>query len=125
MSEWEIFYYKDKKGNVPVHEFVESHRIKDQVKLFDWIERLGKLGPKANRPLVDYLGDNIYELRIKLSDTESRILYFYIFKNCIILTNAWNKKNKAKSKMEYNKQIEKAKKCMNDYTGRIKSKEDL
>jgi len=125
VSNWEIYYYKDKKGNIPVKEFIEKIRLKDQVKIFDWIERLGQLGPKAIRPLVEYLGDDIYELRIKLSDTETRILYFYIFKDYIILTNAWNKKKKATAKMEYKKHIEKAKNCISDYKNRIKSREDL
>ncbi|MES0492123.1 MAG: type II toxin-antitoxin system RelE/ParE family toxin, partial [Leptospirales bacterium] len=85
MSDWEIYYYKDNRGNEPVKKFIDQHRIKDQVKIFDWISRLEELGPKAVRPLVEYLGKDIYELRIKLTDTETRILYFFKFKKCMIL----------------------------------------
>lgn len=125
MPDWEIYYYKNQKGEEPVKQFIEKHRLKDQVKLFDWISRLEELGPNAVRPLVDYLGDDIYELRVKLSDTESRVLYFYMFKNCIILTNAWDKKGTAKSRTEYKRHIEKAKSYKLDYDDRVQSREDL
>jgi phage-related protein len=125
MPEWEIYYYKNKRGNEPVKDFIDDLRMKDQVKIFDWISRLEELGPNAIRPLVEYLGDDIYELRVKLSDTESRILYFFIFKNCLILANAWNKKKEAASKTEYKKHIEIAKNCLKDYNDRIKGKEEL
>ena len=125
MPDWEIYYYRNQKGVEPVKEFINKHRVKDQVKLFDWISRLEALGPNAARPLVDYLGDDIYELRVKLSDAESRVLYFYMFQNCIILTNAWDKKGSAKSRTEYKKHIEKAKSCKLDYDERVKNKGDL
>ena len=125
MPDWEIYYYKNKRGKEPVKDFIDDLRMKDQVKIFDWISRLEELGPNAIRPLVEFLGDDIYELRIKLSDTESRILYFFIFKNCLILADAWNKKKNAASKTEYKKHIEIAKNCLKDYNDRMKCKEEL
>jgi len=125
MPDWEIYYYKDRKGNEPVKEFIEKHRLKDQVKIFDWILRLEELGPKAVRPLVEYLGKDIYELRVKLSDTESRILYFFKFQNCMVLADAWDKKNKSKSRTEYKKHIEVALNRKVDYEERVTSKKEL
>lgn len=125
MPTWEIYYYKDERGKEQVKEFIDKHRSKDQVKIFDWIARLEELGPNAVRPLVEYLGKDIYELRVKLSDTESRFLYFFKFRDCIILANAWDKKNKATAKNEYKKHIERAMKCKVDYENRINSKEEL
>jgi phage-related protein len=125
MPNWEIYYYRNKRGKEPVKDFIDDLRMKDQVKIFDWISRLEELGPNAIRPLVEYLGDDIYELRIKLSDTESRILYFFIFKKCLILADAWNKKKEATSRTEYKKHIEIAKNCLKDYNDRINGKEEL
>jgi len=125
MPDWEIYYYKNIKGEEPVREFIDKHRLKDQVKIFDWISRLEELGPNAVRPLVEYLGKDIYELRIKLSDTESRILYFFKFQNCMILADAWDKKNHAKSKTEYKKHMDIALKRKNEYDERKISKKDL
>jgi len=119
------YYYKNKRGKEPVKEFIDSHRLKDQVKIFDWISRLEELGPNAIRPLVEYLGDDIYELRVKLSDTESRILYFFLFKNCMILADGWDKKKYASSRMEYKKHVDRAKSCLADYHQRIQSKKEL
>ena len=123
--EWEVFYYRDEKGREPVREYIDKERMKDQVKIFDWIDRLEKEGPNAKRPLVDYLGNEIYELRIKLSDKESRILYFFIFNKAIVLASAWNKKGKAKEKTEYKKFIIQAEKAKKDYSKRFKSIKEL
>jgi len=40
MPEWEIYYYKNKRGKEPVKDFIDDLRMKDQVKIFDWISRL-------------------------------------------------------------------------------------
>ena len=103
----------------------ENERLKDQVKMLDWIERLEEAGPKAKRPLVEYLGKEIYELRIKLSDKESRILYFFMFENAIVLSNGWNKKGVAKKKTEYAKQIKTALKHRKEYFSKYRKLKEI
>ncbi len=49
-------------------------------------------GPTLPRPYADILEDGIHELRIKLSGRQERILYFFVFHKCIILTHAFTKK---------------------------------
>jgi phage-related protein len=64
------------------------------------------MGPNLPRPYSDLLTDGIHELRIKLSGNQIRILYFFCFKNFIILTNQFVKNSDKVPKS----QITKAKK---------------
>jgi phage-related protein len=48
-------------------------------------------GPNLKRPYSDILKEGIHELRIKLTGTQVRILYFFCFQDKIILTNVFEK----------------------------------
>lgn len=52
---------------------------------------LEEKGPTLPRPYADLLKEGIHELRIKLSGDQIRILYFFCYKDFIILTHAFNK----------------------------------
>jgi phage-related protein len=43
------------------------------------------------RPYADFLDEGIHELRIKLTGTQTRILYFFCYQNSIVLTNVFDK----------------------------------
>ena len=43
------------------------------------------------RPYADILEDGIHELRIKLTGTQVRILYFFCYQNIIVLSNVFDK----------------------------------
>jgi phage-related protein len=48
-------------------------------------------GPNLPRPYADLLKDGIHELRIKLTGTQVRILYFFCYQNIIVLTHVFVK----------------------------------
>ena len=75
---------------------------------------LEEQGPQLPRPYADILIDGIHELRVKLSVDQVRILYFFCYKNFIVLTN-WFTKNTEKVPIH---EIEKAKKLRNDFIQR-------
>ena len=56
-----------------------------------WIDELEKQGPQLPRPYADLLEDGIHELRIKLSGDQVRIIYFFCFRDIIVLTHAFIK----------------------------------
>jgi phage-related protein len=47
--------------------------------------------PNLTRPYADLLGDGIHELRIKLTGKQVRILYFFCYRQYIILTHSFVK----------------------------------
>jgi len=55
------------------------------------IERLAEFGHELRRPIADYLGDKLYELRIKKGHVNYRILYFFHGQSMAVLGHALTK----------------------------------
>jgi phage-related protein len=51
------------------------------------IERLKGLGHELRRPEADYLRDGIYELRVKHSGINYRMLYFFHDRTAVVLSH--------------------------------------
>ena len=80
----------------------------------NWLEQLEEHGPMVPRPYADLLEDGIHELRFKLSGDQVRILYFFCYRDIIVLTHAF-KKNTGKVPIA---EIKKAKKYRSDFLKR-------
>mgnify|MGYP003395895275 FL=1 len=78
----------DEKGFSPVRQFIEALPDKEQAKIAAYVSELKIQGHNLRRPLADYLGDGIYELRPK----GNRIFYFFFLKDNVILVHAIRKK---------------------------------
>ena len=89
---WKVAYYSNKDGSAPVKEYIDELSIREQAKTMAFIELLEEKGPNLPRPYADLLEDGVHELRIKLKGTQTRILYFFCFRNTIVLTNVFDKK---------------------------------
>jgi phage-related protein len=100
-----IIYYKTRRGAVPAREFVEKLTVKVQSKIRKQILLLSYEGPKLKRPYADYLRDGIYELRVKFSPNEYRVLYFFFLRTNIILTHGFVKKSDKVPESEIEKAI--------------------
>jgi phage-related protein len=72
-----VVFYKDRDGNVPVLEWLDSLPERVQDKCVVKIERLRELGHELRRPEADLLRNGIYELRVGREGMNYRILYFY------------------------------------------------
>ncbi|MFH1259241.1 MAG: type II toxin-antitoxin system RelE/ParE family toxin [Elusimicrobiota bacterium] len=83
-----IYYFVDERGDNPVREFIDSLPIKERAKIFAYIEELRNQGHNLRRPIADYLGNDIYELRPK----SNRIFYFFFLKDNAVLVHAIKKK---------------------------------
>ena len=78
----------DEKGGNPVRRFIEALPDKEQAKIAAYISELRIQGHNLRRPLADYLGDGIYELRPR----NNRVFYFFFLKNNAVLLHAIRKK---------------------------------
>lgn len=112
---WKVLYYSTETDSCPVEEFINGRTASNQAKIFNWIEQLEIKGPNLPRPYADLLEDGIHELRIKLSGNQVRILYFFIYKEYIILTHAFTKNTDKVPKAE----LVKAKKFRDDFIKRF------
>ena len=111
---FEINYYELPNGERPVEQFLSSLDIKMRAKAFYSLEILEEFGNQLREPHSKAVGDGLFELRIKFSSDTSRIFYFFVVDNKIVLTNGFVKKTQKTPKG----QIEVAKKYKADYEGR-------
>jgi phage-related protein len=90
---FEIFYFADERGKVPVRDYLFSLPEKERAKVAAYITYLSEEGPRMRRPHADYLGDRkgLYELR----PGRHRIIYFFFLRNKIILLHSFMKKTDA------------------------------
>ena len=101
-------------GNVPVKDFILEQDNKMQAKIFHNLELLELNGNMLREPYSKHLEDGIFELRTKVSSDITRILYFFVIGQKIILTNGFVKKTQKTPKSE----IEIAKERRNEYLNR-------
>ena len=89
-----IDYYELPNGERPVEKFLDSLNLKMRVKALGSIEILAEFGNKLREPYSKALVNGLFELRIKFSGDITRIFYFFITDNTIILTNGFIKKTR-------------------------------
>jgi len=105
-------------GICPVQEFIDTRKDRDQAKIFSWLGLLEEHGPNLPRPYADMLSEGIHELRVKLTGDQVRILYFFCYKEFIILSHAFIKRTNAVPQAE----IKRAQKCRADFLKRFGEK---
>lgn len=55
------------------------------------VARLAQLGHELRRPEADYLGDGIYELRVRLGSVNYRLLYFFHGRSVCVVAHGLTK----------------------------------
>lgn len=113
----EIYFYRDKKGNQPVLEYIlqltqkkdKDSRIKLN-KIQDYIGVLKNYGVAEGEPYVKYLGDDIWELR----PLRDRIFFAAWVDGSYVLLHHFMKKTQRTP----TKEIEQAKRELADLRGR-------
>ena len=58
---YSVYFYKDRKGNYPVKDFIEELNTKSQAKVARYVELLKEHGPNLLRPYADQEKDKIRE----------------------------------------------------------------
>ena len=117
-----IIFYKDKKGNEPVKDYIVSLKLQDTKdsaiklsKIQDYLNVLRQNGIRSGKPYVKYIDGEIWELR----PLKDRILFLACDGKNLILLSHFRKSTRKIPKRE----LDKAKRLKNDYTERSKSNE--
>ena len=116
---WKVIYYEDRNQTSEVFQFIQSQKCSSKAKILSWLDLLEEKGPVLPRPYSDLLRDGIHELRIKLSARQVRILYFFCYKDFIVLTNCFFKNVKRVPEKEISKAIA----CRSDLLSRYTEKD--
>ena len=83
-----VVYYVDARGRNPVLEDLQELTDEEQKKVFAYVSFLQERGEELRRPMADYVGDKLYELRPKAH----RALYFFMLKDYAVIVHLFRKK---------------------------------
>lgn len=111
---YEIGYYADERGRKPVELFINSLGVKMRAKVFGRLSLLEKYGPLLGMPFARHIRDGIYELRTVQGSDITRVMYFFVVGERIVLTHGFVKKTQRTPSRE----IEKALRIREDWRKR-------
>ena len=98
---WQIEFYQDSHGNIPVQDFICQQSAKVEAKIYRHIDLLQDFGLSLGQPYITKLaGSDVWELRIRHSSNYYRILYFASSGRKFILLHALLKKTEKTPKNE-------------------------
>lgn len=118
MDKFTVEFYEKENGDIPVEEFLDGLNVKMKAKLVGLIEILQEKGNFLREPYSKPLGDGIFELRCKVGNDISRVLYFFYYNGKIIMTNGLVKKTRKTPRAV----IDRAKAYRDDYLERYGKK---
>ena len=101
MPATDVFFFKDEDGTVPVLDWLEGIRERNErafKKCFGLIRLLEEFGHELRRPRADMLRDGVYELRTKVGNVNYRILYGFVGKDVALLASALTKETRVPSR---------------------------
>ncbi len=109
MPRTRVVLYCEDDGSVPFLEWFGELLPKVQDKRRVRIERLGELGHELRRPEADYLANGVYELRVKHSGINYRILYFFTGRVACVLSHGFMKTGATVPKRELKRALKRKK----------------
>lgn len=115
MAEFKVIFYEKENGDCPVEEFLTALDAKMRAKMVGLLELLEEKGNQLREPYSKPVDDGIFEVRCKVGNNITRILYFFYFEGKIILTNGFIKKTQKTPP----KEIKLAKERRADYEERM------
>ena len=118
MEKFNIIMYETEAGRLPVVDFLSS--IKDDkllAKIYRDIKLLEVSGNLLREPYSKALNNGLFELRTKQGTNISRIIYFFIVGNNIVLINGFIKKTQKTPTSEIEKALEYRKDFLKRYNG--------
>lgn len=116
-----IEFYEKENGSIPTEDFLNSLNSKMRAKIAGLMAILQEYGNELREPYSKHLDDGIFELRGKIGNDISRVLYFFYYEGKIVITNGFIKKTQKTPASE----LKKAKEYRKDYLERCGHNEKL
>lgn len=98
MPKTEVNVYQEENGTAPLWDWMDSLPRKVQDKFTKRFELLEDMGNELRRPVVDFLRDGIYEIRVQRGHVNYRVLYGFVGKNVVLLSHGCTKKKEVPTK---------------------------
>ena len=90
--------FQDVDRSVPFHVWLAGLPAEARVRCLARLELLEEFGHELDRPHAAYLGDDLYELRIKFYRVNYRILYFFHERTVAVVCHGLAKEDKVPKK---------------------------
>lgn len=88
-----LLFYRE-NDEAPAYDWLLSLQDRPFARIVAAMERLADQGHSACRPLVENLGDGIYELRVRFVSVNYRLLYFFDGQTAVVVTCGFDKEDK-------------------------------
>lgn len=111
---FDVDFYEKLDGTRPAQEFIMTLEPAMRAKTLWVIQMLEQNGNALREPYTKSIGNGIFEARAKVGSDITRVLYFFVVGQKIILTNGFVKKTQKTPK----NQIALAEKYRDDYMSR-------
>ena len=92
-SDYEIKYYIDSRGKIPVRDYVNGLQVKEQAKVYKYIRFLKENEGFLDEPYSRHIQGKIRELRVDFARNRHRIFYFTFVGKKIVFLHAFLKKS--------------------------------
>ena len=83
---FQLEFYRTRAGVEPALDYIRAQVKGHRAKIGRALHYLEEFGNLARRPQVDYLGKDIYELRVAIDQHQHRLLYFFHGRSIIVVT---------------------------------------
>lgn len=93
-----VVLYEDLDHSVPVRDWLDGLSADARLRCLARLELLERHGHELDRPHAAYLGDDLYELRIKFYRVNYRILYFFHGRVAAVVCHGLAKEDKVPEK---------------------------
>lgn len=87
MASVSLLFFRSADDSIPALEWLEVQPLDARAKCVVAIRRLEAEGHTARRPLVENLGDGLYELRVRVGRMQYRLLYSFFGRNAVIFSH--------------------------------------
>ena len=113
-DEYSVKFFEDKKGKMPVREFLEGLSLKEHAKVVKYIEFLRVHQGVLDEPYARHIRGKIRELRIDFGRQRHRVLYFLLVGKKIVLLHAFTKRTAKTPESEIKKAEERMQEIINN-----------
>ena len=106
-----IEFFTSKSGKCPVKKFLDTLNSRQAANIIEAMDLLKTFGLQLKEPYVKFIGNKLYELRVKDADGIYRVLYFAAAGRKFVMLHGFIKKTQKIPA----KELAKAKKRMKEY----------
>ena len=115
MANWTVEKYRDRRGHVPLIEYLDTLQLKDRARVLRSFALLEDYGPALKMPNAGHVQGKLWELRIDGRPNSYRVLYAGVPGRKFMLLHIFAKKADKAPPQE----IETAQRRLTDYLERI------